>query len=302
MAARLDIRISKESHVPIRDQLAEQIAFLVATGELKPGDILPSVRTLARQLKIHHNTVSQAYHDLVDRSFLQRRRGSRMAVRPLEEPAGSPRVEDLDDLINATISKAQEHGYTLQQLRQRVRERLMAQPPDHVLVVADEPGLRKLIREELKKELHLPVEACASSDIPFNRGLVIGALVVCHEGVRRHIAPLLPKDLPFFTIRYSSAEEHMETVRSLREPSIIAVVSVSEALLQTARGVLAPVLGNRHTIREYLWPAENPRALRAADIVFCDAITCRQVKARRLIHYRLVPPEFLVRLSAAFKS
>jgi hypothetical protein len=34
------------------------VAFLIGTGKLKPGEILPSVRTVARQLKIHHNTVS----------------------------------------------------------------------------------------------------------------------------------------------------------------------------------------------------------------------------------------------------
>jgi DNA-binding transcriptional regulator YhcF (GntR family) len=301
MVARIDIRISRESEVPIRDQLAEQIAFLIGTGKVKPGEILPSVRTVARQLKIHHNTVSQAYQDLVDRTFLVRRRGSSMVVRSLEEAASPPGAKDLDDLINATIRTAQESGYTLQQLRQRVRERLMAQPPDHILIVEKEPGLRKLIREELKAKLKFPVEAVAPSDLPFNRGLAIGALIVCHEGGKRTVAPLLPKDLPFFTIRFSSAEGHIETVRRLREPSMIAVVSVSELLLQTARGLLAPVMGKRHTLQEYLWPMERPRALSAADIVFCDTISRRQVKARKVIHYRLVPSEFADRLSTRLK-
>ena len=77
MAAQIDIRISKESEVTIHDQLAEEITFLIATGELKPGEALPSVRAMARRLRIHHNTVSQVYQDLVGRSLLVRRRGSR---------------------------------------------------------------------------------------------------------------------------------------------------------------------------------------------------------------------------------
>jgi DNA-binding transcriptional regulator YhcF (GntR family) len=302
MVARIDIRISRESEIPIRDQVTEQVAFLIGTGKLKPGEILPSVRTFARQLKIHHNTVSQAYQDLVDRTLLVRRRGSSMVVRSLEVAAGPPGGKDLDDLINATIRAAQESGYTLQQLRQRVRERLIAQPPDHVLVVEPEPGLRKLIQEEIKQALATAVEACAPSDLPFNRGLPIGALIVCHEGGKRDVAPLLPKDLPFFTIRFSSAAEHIETVRKLKGPSMIAVVSVSELVLQVARGLLGPVMGKRHTLQEYLWPMERPGALRATDIVFCDTIARRHVKARRVIHYRLVPPEFLDRLSTALKS
>lgn len=106
---KLDIHIIKNSEVTIREQLFEQIVFLIATGRLKPGEVLPSVGGLARPHKIHHNTVSQAY-------------------------------QDLDDLINATRRTAQEKGYSFQQLRQRVEERLMALPPDHLLVVSKEPG------------------------------------------------------------------------------------------------------------------------------------------------------------------
>ena len=78
---KLDIHIIKDSEVTIREQLVEQIIFLIATGKLQPGEALPSVRGLARPHKIHHNTISQAYQDLVDRDWLIRRRGSRMVVR-----------------------------------------------------------------------------------------------------------------------------------------------------------------------------------------------------------------------------
>ena len=54
----MEIRIDKKSEIPVRQQLAEQIIFAIATGELMPGQALPSVRALARQLKIHHNTLS----------------------------------------------------------------------------------------------------------------------------------------------------------------------------------------------------------------------------------------------------
>ena len=302
MAARLDIRISKESEVPVRHQLAEQIAFLIGTGRLKPGEIMPSVRTLGRKLKIHHNTISQAYQDLVERTMLVSKRGSRMAVRSLEPAPSVSQVKDLDDLINATISAAQEQGYTLQQLTQRVRERLLSQPPDHLLVVDEETGLRQLIREELKEKSVLPIETCSPSDLPLNPALPIGALVVCHEGARRNVAPLLPKDRPIFTIRFSTADEHVEMVRKLQVPSIIAVVSVSEQFLRTARGLLAPVLGRRHTLREFFLPEEKFTSLRAADVVFCDSIARRQVKAARVVHYRLVSSASLESFDNAMRS
>ena len=51
-----------------------------ATERLRDGELLPSVRELARRLKVHHNTVSEAYQDLVQRKWLERRRGSRLAL------------------------------------------------------------------------------------------------------------------------------------------------------------------------------------------------------------------------------
>jgi len=52
----MHICIDKKSEVPVRQQLADQIIFSIATEKLKPGEALPSVRELARRLKLHRNT------------------------------------------------------------------------------------------------------------------------------------------------------------------------------------------------------------------------------------------------------
>ena len=106
----MDIRIDRKSEIPIRQQLAEHVVYLIATEKLKPGQPLPSVRTLARQLKIHHNTVSQAYQDLVSRTWLVGKRGSRVVVRSPGKPGGNAPEGDLDDLINATHSRGAPTG------------------------------------------------------------------------------------------------------------------------------------------------------------------------------------------------
>ncbi len=299
---KLDIHIIKDSEVTIREQLVEQILFLIATGRLKPGEALPSVRSLARPHKIHHNTVSQAYQDLVDRDWLIRRRGSRMVVRSPGEREYPPRAEDLDDLINATIRTAQEKGFTLQQLRQRVEERLMALPPDHLLVVSSDPGLRHLLREELKAQLTCPVESCATDELSLNPELMMGAQVVGAPGAIPQIAPLVPKDRPAIPLTFSTVDEHLKTIRELQKPSTIAVVSISQIVLNTARGILAPVVGNRHTLREYLLPTEDLRGLEVTDLVLCDLIAHRRVRARKLLPYRLVSPACLEQLSTAMEA
>lgn len=67
----MDIIISNVSGVPIYEQIEEQIKGLIMTGELKAGDALPSMRALAKDLKISVITTKRAYEDLERDGFLE---------------------------------------------------------------------------------------------------------------------------------------------------------------------------------------------------------------------------------------
>lgn len=297
----MDIRIDKESDVPVRQQLAEQIIFSIATGKVKPGEALPSVRELARRLKIHHNTVSQAYKDLVRRTWLIGRKGSRVVVRS-GKPGEHENAQDVDDLINATIRIARERGYSLQALRDRVGTRLLAEPPDHVLVVEEEPGLRQLLQQEIHIALGQPAEGCSLSDLAAKPDLAIGALTVAGQYVITDVDRLVPKAVPAISLSFSAADEHLELLRRLDRPSILAVVSVSRVFLQTAQSLLVPALGRHHTVRDFLFPLDDSRALRAADLVFADSIARPRVKHSKILEYRLISPSSLEYLRTAVRS
>jgi DNA-binding transcriptional regulator YhcF (GntR family) len=298
----MHIRISKESEVPVRDQIAEQIIFLIATEELKPGETLPSVRELARELKVHHNTVNHVYADLVRRSWLAGKRGSRFRVRPQDEFTRVTRAQDLDSMINAVIRVARDGGHSLQTLRNRVRERLLEQPPDHLLVIDEDPGLRRLLAEEIKTEVAWPVKGCSREELRFNPGLAVGALPVVAQYDLCDVAPLLPKTRPPVCVSYSVADHHLERIRDLRQSSIIALVSVSELFLKTARGLLAPILENRHTLSEFLWPLKRPPDLGAADLVFADSVAFGHIRHPRRVLYRLIAPASLEYVETAMES
>lgn len=295
----MDIRIEKASHVPLRRQLAEQIVYLIVTGKLKPGEALPSVRELGRRLKVHHNTVSEAYRELVRRTWLEHRRGSRLVVRRQDDLPRSGGFDELDDLINQTIEKARQCGYSLQQLRGRVRERLIAEPPDHILVVEEEPGLRSVIEEEIRAAGKWPVEGCSPADLARSPGLAVGALITAPHFAMSPAQRGSPKEFPPIPLAFSGAEEHLALLRKQREPSVVAVVSVSGVLLATARGLLAPAIGQRHSYVEYLAPLADPAALRGVDLVFCDLLAQRQVKSNKRILYRLIDRQSVRDLTAA---
>ena len=76
----MDIPLNRESGVPIRDQLVVYLEMRILDGTLKPGERLPSVRALARRLKIHSNTVSAAYKDLQSTGRVRLRTGSGVFV------------------------------------------------------------------------------------------------------------------------------------------------------------------------------------------------------------------------------
>jgi DNA-binding transcriptional regulator YhcF (GntR family) len=294
----MDIHLSKESEVPLRQQLAEQIVFSITTGKLRTGQQLPSVRALARRLKIHHNTVSEAYQDLVRRTWVTRQRGSRHVVGLREDGQTTAVDKNLDDFINAAIRSAREMGYSLQALRDRVYRRLLVQPADHILVVEPDAGLREIMRKEIQEALVWRVEACSPNDLKNAPELAIGAQVATPDYAMADVEPVVPKQRPAVSITFSAADKCVEMVRSLRDPSVISVVSVSEILLKTARGLLAPALGRRHELREILLESGGQPDLRAADIAFCDSLVVDAVRCPRKIQYRLVAPACLEYLAS----
>ena len=66
---KMNIIINNSSMVPIYEQIVEQIKTLVRRGELVENDILPSVRTLSKELKISAFTVKKAYDNLEAEGF-----------------------------------------------------------------------------------------------------------------------------------------------------------------------------------------------------------------------------------------
>ena len=67
----MDIIISNSSGKPIYEQIVSQIKNMIITGELKPGDALPSMRLLAKELRISVITTKRAYEELERDGFIE---------------------------------------------------------------------------------------------------------------------------------------------------------------------------------------------------------------------------------------
>lgn len=116
----MQIQVDYESGVPIYAQIMEQIKHLVATGRLKPGDQLPTIRQLAVDLRVNPNTVVHAYHELDRQGVIstQQGRGTFIAARPDEGRLAEMRRDRLRAIVREALLQALSLGYEKEEIRQ----------------------------------------------------------------------------------------------------------------------------------------------------------------------------------------
>lgn len=81
----MKIQIDLVSEIPIYKQIRDQVVLAIARGDLKNGDILPSVRNLALDLGINHMTVNKAYNLLKQEAYLVTDRSKGTRIRTEEK-------------------------------------------------------------------------------------------------------------------------------------------------------------------------------------------------------------------------
>lgn len=115
--------------LPIYDQVVRQIKFAIAGGVLKEGELIPSVRELARELTINPNTVAKAYHRLQDDGVLTSVRGTGLAVAPnAQKRCREDRVELLRSRLEQVFTEAKQSRIESAALRSLVEQQLQRIP------------------------------------------------------------------------------------------------------------------------------------------------------------------------------
>ena len=107
------LHLDHHSGEPIYRQVVEQVKYRVASGQLEPGQQLPSIRALAGQLKINPRTVVKAYEQLQHAGLVVMRHGQGVFVTEAREtlPA-TTRKKTLADLAKRLLAEASRMGAT----------------------------------------------------------------------------------------------------------------------------------------------------------------------------------------------
>ncbi len=115
----MQLSIEPSNGLPIYEQLVRQVKFAVAEGILVPGQVIPSVRELAKQLAINPNTVQRAFQQLQDEQVLQSLRGRGMAVcTDAKSRCQSDRHHLLAERLSLVVEEALRSGLHPAQLRE----------------------------------------------------------------------------------------------------------------------------------------------------------------------------------------
>ena len=119
----MKILIDLRSDIPIYLQIVEQVRQQVVSGELKPGDQLPTVRALALDLRINFNTVSRSYRLLDEAGIIstQQGRGTYILELPPPEVTERLRLESLDALARHFLGQARRLGFPPEQALARIQ-------------------------------------------------------------------------------------------------------------------------------------------------------------------------------------
>lgn len=113
----MNIIIGNSSGRPIYEQITSQLKQLILTGELKPHDMLPSMRLLAKELRISVITTKRAYENLEKDGFIYTLVGKGSFVADTDrELLREEHLKQVEDHLEMAVRKARQAGITREEI------------------------------------------------------------------------------------------------------------------------------------------------------------------------------------------
>ena len=261
------------SDVPLYRQMGTQIVLAILSGDLKPGEKLPSTRALARRFDIHPNTVSAAYQQLEAENWVESRRGSGVYVKE-RKPQGMTPEQVLDVHIAGFFRAVRELGLPADAVRAQVARWLAAPPADHLLLLEADGKLAQILVAELGALTTMPVRVIAPEACRAERRCLLGAVPLCRPSRKLMVQEAVGVGVELVVLPISSAGSWLGPLVSATAGHLIAVVSGWPEFVETARTMLlaAGVPGDALLLVDAT-QSDWIRGLAAASAILCDVFT-----------------------------
>lgn len=290
---------SSASEVPIYRQLFTQIVMAILSGELKPGERLPSTRELARRFSIHPNTVSAGYRQLARDGWVEYRHGSGVYIQSEAAPTQTPE-QILDQHIVAFFKAVRDLRLPAVAIRQRVAEWIAAPPPDHFVLIDPDADAREILLTEIRKLTTWPATAITVEEAAKPEA-VVAAIPLCRPSKTKMVRAVLPAGLELIPLQIRSANKWLDPELPSLKGKLIGVVSIWVDFREIARTMLAAA-----GVDPDLLVVRNPkkarwqRGLDQTGAVICDAhtVATREIpKGPKVFVFSLLADAFQVELS-----
>jgi GntR family transcriptional regulator len=116
-------KINPSNGTPVYEQVVNQVVAAIANGDLRAGEMIPSVRQLSLQLAINPNTVSRAYRQLQESGFVTAIRGSGLKVQDgAKKKCLSERNKTLKRQLKEFVSRARQTQLTDDEIRKLLEQ------------------------------------------------------------------------------------------------------------------------------------------------------------------------------------
>lgn len=120
----MNIQIQTGEGAPLYQQIVNQVKYLIASGQLEPGEELLPIRSLAELLVINPNTVARAYLELERSGVVVKKRGSGTFVADKPPTISKRQQRDvLDDRIDLLLTEARQLGVSQADLIEMIHKR-----------------------------------------------------------------------------------------------------------------------------------------------------------------------------------
>jgi len=269
--------LSKNSDVPLHEQLVTQIILGIVSNDLKVRQRLPSTRDLARRYGIHANTVSAAYRELARRGWVDFRKGSGVYVRT-QTDANETKL-GLDQLIARFLRATREHGYSLAEIRAGVERSLTLAPPDHFVLCEPDPELRAILIAEITQATKVKVRGVSVEEAA-NDAVFVGGVPMFLYGHAQEVHDRLKNESDVVVIHSGSVVGSMSGQTRPPSDALIAVVSRWPDFLRWSRTILvaAGLDPDALTFRDACERGWE-KGLRSAAFVITDSVMAQKIPA-----------------------